>query len=436
MRIVLPIALVLLAANDLSADSDEPEALARKFVEQLQKENFDAAVADFDDTMRKAIPPEKLKEIWKGLQDKFGKLKEFGKLRSEKADKYDFVFVPCVFEKLTLEAKLTFTKDRQVTGLFFLPSKADYKAPRYVKQDAFRELELKIGDDEWTLPGTLSLPTGDGPFPAIILVHGSGPQDRDESILANKPFRDLAGGLASQGIAVLRYDKRTFVHGKNFPKKFTVKEEVIDDVVRAVAVLRDRKEIDHKKIFVLGHSLGAMLVPRIGEATGDEVAGFIIMSGPVRPLEDLIIEQSTYAASLAGELTDEEKAKLEKVKKHVQQIKDLKPTEGSAEEEHIFGAPVSYWLDLRDYQPALTAAKLKQPLLILQGERDYQVTMVDFELWKKHLGDKKNVVFKSYPKLNHLMITGEGKSRPEELAQEGHVDQDVVDDIAAWIKKQ
>src|SRR5262249_23144105 len=149
-----------------------------------------------------------------------------------------------------------------------------------------------------------------GPFPAVVLVHGSGPNDRDETILGNKPFRDLAGGLASQGIAVLRYEKRTRAHAAKLAVKTpTLDEEVTDDAVAAGKLLRRTKDVDPKRVFVLGHSLGATMAPRIGERDPD-IAGLIVLAGATRPLEDLILEQVSYAFSLRGEPSEEDKAEL------------------------------------------------------------------------------------------------------------------------------
>jgi uncharacterized protein len=436
LTLLLSISVVSSLRGDSPPDPAEPEevAHARKFVGLLVKEDFEAAIRDFDDTMRKALPADKLKATWQGLIEQFGKIQKQGPVRVEKSGKYVIVFLPCVFEKITLDAKVVFSKDGQVTGLFFTPPQGEYKAPSYVKAADFREMPFTIGKEEWALPATLSIPVGAGPFPVVILVHGSGPHDRDETIGPNKPFRDLAGGLASSGIAVLRYEKRTLVHGKKMPKNITVKEETIDDVLAAADLLRQRKEIDPKRIFVLGHSLGAMLLPRIGEADA-ALAGLIVMSGPTRPLEDLVLEQITYLMSQRGELTDEKKAQIAELKKQIERVKDPKLSPDTPADELPLGAPASYWLDLRGYQPAIVATRLKQNLLILQGERDYQVTMEDFAIWKKQLADRKNVEFKSYPKLNHLMLAGEGKSVPEEYFRADHVAQDVVEDIASWIKK-
>ena len=183
---------------------------------------------------------------------------------------YEIVYVTCAFEQMSIDTRVVFTKDKQISGLFFSPTKKaapPYQPPDYVKRGSFEEKEVKVGSGEWELPATLTLPVGDGPFPAVVLVHGSGPNDRDETIGPNRPFRDLAWGLASQGIAVLRYEKRTKEHASKLAAGLaglTIKEEVLDDALAAVALLRKVPKIDPRKVFLLGHSLGAMYAPKLG----------------------------------------------------------------------------------------------------------------------------------------------------------------------------
>ena len=98
------------------------------------------------------------------------------------------------------------------------------------------------------------------------------------------------------------------------------------------------------------------------------------------------------------------------------------------------GVAASYWLDLRGYHPEQVARGLQQPLLIVRGERDYQITMEDFDAWKKALSGRPNVEFRSYPALNHMFMAGEGPSSDEEYLKPGHVDPRLVDDIATWIQ--
>jgi hypothetical protein len=268
-----------------------------------------------------------------------------------------------------------------------------------------------------------------------VLVHGSGPNDRDETVGANKPFRDLAWGLASKGVAVLRYEKRTKEHADTYKTKghgeLTVKEETVDDAVSAAAQLRATEGIDPKRVYVLGHSLGGMVTPRIAKAD-PQIAGLIILAGATRPLEDMIIEQTRYLMSLKGTPSADEAAKLAELESAVAKIKKLTSAD-VASPAAILGAPPSYWLDLRQYDPPTVAQGLKLPMLILQGERDYQVTAVDFDRWKSALGGRPAVTFKLYPTLNHLLIAGDGKSTPAEYEKAGHVAEAVVADIAEWI---
>jgi dienelactone hydrolase len=436
MSIIL---LVLpLAALDEAKPADRVPA-ATALLEALVKEDFEAAARDFDDTMKMKSPPDKMKEFWKEAKVRLGALKKRGEARTEKSKDYDIVYIPCEFEKTSLDLKVSFDRDGKVAGFFFVPPRAAYKfePPPYAKADAFTEEAVTVGEGEWALPGTVTLPKGDGPFPAAVLVHGSGPNDRDETLGPNKPFRDLAWGLASRGVAVLRYEKRTREYGPKMLKikdQLTLKEEVLDDALAAAALLRRHKGVDRKRVFLVGHSLGALAGPRLAESD-PALAGVALLAAPSRRLEDVIVDQFTYIFSLNGDLSDKDKEELEKIKKQAEKVKDPKLTAETPSAELPLGMSAAYWLALREYDAPATAAKLTVPVLILQGERDYQVTTDDFEGWKKALASRKNAVLKSYPKLNHLFMEGQGKARPAEYEKAGHVAEEVVSDLAEWIKK-
>ncbi len=414
-------------------------AKARAFIAALANEDFAGARKDFDDAVDKALPEDKLRATWLATQKQFGAFKTQGAIRTERKDSYDIVTVACEFEKSAVDMRLVFDAKNRITGWQIKPPTKDipYTPPAYVRTEAFVERPLTVGAEGWPLPGTLTLPKGDGPFPAVVLVHGSGPNDRDETIGPNKPFRDLAWGMDSKGIVVLRYEKRTREHALRASKEkgLTVKEETVDDAVAAVEALRGVKEVDPQRVFVLGHSLGAFVAPQIG-ARDPKLAGLILLAGNTRPLEDVILEQITYLIGLQGEPTEKTRAYLKKLSEQVARVKDpgLKPD--TPAEDLPLNIPAPYWLGLRGYDPAATAAKLSMPLFLLQGERDYQVTLVDFDGWKKALAERKNVRFKSYPELNHLFMVGKGKATPGEDEQVGHVAPEVVDDVVAWIKER
>lgn len=410
------------------------DAATRKFVELLTKKRFAEATAMFDEKMAAGLPTAELEKMWGQLDQALGGFKEVGALRAEDKAPYRVVVAPCVFANGTVDAKLAWDEKGRVAGLFFTQPQGDYKPPAYASSDVVKR-EVVIGADPWKLPGELVLPPGKGPFPAIVLVHGSGPGDRNESVGPNHPFEDLALGLAARGIAVLRYDKRTKVHAMELGKilaTFTVKDETIDDAVAAAALLRTLPEIDGARVFVLGHSLGGQLAPRIADAD-KKLAGYVVLAGSTGSIGDAILRQTEYMLRLDGDLTPDEDEKLAPLRKHAARILEI---EGGAEAkptEMVFGAPPSYWRDLAKYDAPALAAKIDRPVLVLQGERDYQVTMTDFAAWKKALDGGKKATLKTYPKLNHLMIGGDGPSGPEEYKFASHVDVAVIDDIASWI---
>ncbi len=436
----------LLAAQTPAQGEDPFTLKARALLTAMEKGDYSLATRDFDATMLKVFGPDKIEAMWmKQLPAQVGAFKQQGPARREQLQGYEIVLITCSFEKATLDARVAFDKDGKIAGLGFVPPAppAKYEPPAYADAAKFEETAATVGSGEWALPGTLTMPKGEGPFPGLVLVHGSGPNDRDESLGPNKPFQDLAWGLATRGIAVLRYDKRSKVYGKKIladPKleaAMTVKDETVDDALAAAALLQRTPGIDPKRVFILGHSLGGFLMPRIALAAEPlGLAGFISMAGLTRPLDDTIVRQMTYLYVLAGNtVSEEDRKRLEDIKAAVAKIKALTDADlGSTAK--LLGAMPAYWLDVRGYDPPETAKQVTKPMLFLQGGRDYQVQTVDLENWKKALGGRKDVEFHLYPKLNHLFYEGEGILVPLEYVQRhGSVAPYVVDDIASFIKR-
>src|SRR5436190_6853925 len=422
----------LVVAGQTIAD---PTARATTFVTALSRREFSTAVADFDETMRNVLPADKLKAAWENVETQFGQYQKQTGTRIETRDKLQIVFVTCQFENRLLDVRVVYSAEMKIAGLQFVPPATEYKWPDYVQPDKFRDTEVVIGSGSpWPLPGTLSMPVGSGPFPALVLVHGSGPHDRDEAIGPNKPFRDVAGGLASRGIAVFRYEKRTREHGAKLADGVvTIKDETVDDALTAVERLRKTNGIDPQRVYVLGHSLGGMMAPKVA-SLDPKTAGLVILAGNARPLEDLIVEQLTYLATLGGEPDAIALERLARIKDQAAKVKDPKLSSETPAAELPFGVPAAYWLSFRGYEPAPAAAGLTMPVLVLHGGRDYQVGPADFDLWQKALAGKPRATLKRYPALNHLFMAGEGKATPAEYQKQGHVAAEVIEDIARWMQ--
>lgn len=350
------------------------------------------------------------------------------------------IFIQAVkLERQDVNCIISIDSDGKLCGFYVRPQvkkqKIETNSPpekREIKSATagrFTELEIKIGEEP-SLPGTLTLPEGKRPYPAIILIHGSGPNDRDETVYANKPFRDLAELLVERGIAVLRYDKRTLVYPEECQNKtsFTIDDETVNDALAAVGFLRNTPEIAPDGIWLLGHSLGGMMLPRIASKTAVP-AGYIFMAAPAVSLPELLEEQGIYLLKQDNSLAEAEKEEaLAALKK---QTELLSNPDGTS----LPDAMSAYWKDLSRYNQIVQAKQIAVPMLFLQGKRDFQVHQRHLELWKTALSGRPDCQFILYDELNHLLQPGTGTPGLAEYATPSRVPEKVADDIAAFIRQ-
>ncbi len=436
IALIIVLGIILSGCLEEQPQQQQPvktiEELAINIITLLMKNNFSDVYSFFDSSISSQITGEEFASIWEQqVIPSHGTIIGIVQTRVSNESGYSVVYVTCNFSEVdNLDVKILFNSERKVVSLLVVPIQEEfqYTPPSYVNLSLFNEEEVVIGSGKWMLPGTLTIPNGNGPFPAVVLVHGSGPNDRDETYGPNKPFKDIAWGLASQGIVVLRYEKRT----KQYPNEsaaienFTVEDETIDDALTGVDLLNNSLVVNHSDIFVLGHSLGGMLAPQIA-LQDDRIDGLIILAGPTRSLEDLILEQTQYLANLSG---INQSNQIEFIKDMVEKIKNLDINES----ELVLGAPKSYWVYLSTYDPVVAAQSLRIPMLILQGKRDYQVTMMDFVRWNNTFSKRSSVTLFTYQFLNHFFISGTGVPNNSEYLIEGHVAEEVILDIGVWIK--
>ena len=318
--------------------------------------------------------------------------------------------------------------DGLVIDLYTGPEQAESAETRN-----YTELQLALPVEELNgeLPGTLTIPEGEGPFPALVLVHGSGPSDRDESIGMLKPFRDIAEDLAGKGIAVYRFEKRTLVYGGIMAadRSATLMDESVVDAARAVQMLAGQEKIDPERIFVLGHSLGGTAIPAIDlelKSKPVHARGYILMAPGARRLDEIIRDQYDFLAALMPEAESEREAVFADLDR-------LENPDALKEEDVIAGAYAEYWKWLIGYDAVSLAADIDVPCLLLQGEEDYQVTMEDYQLFRNATEGMDNWIFKSYPGLVHTFTEGKKAEGPAAYTRNGHVSGNVTADIAEFI---
>jgi len=395
----------------------------------------------FAPPLRAMVPPAALQAAWAAEIGRRGPVTFVGTPVSEPAGPgVTVVRIPVTFERGEMTVIVSVTDDGWLAGIQLAPVSAaepakPWEPPPYADRGKFDEQDVTLGSGPLAVPGTLSLPRQGGPLPAVVLLSGSGPHNRDETVGRNKPFKDLAWGLASRGVAVLRFEKVTYAHGSEVVKDrgFTVSDEYLPQAVSAIHLLREHPAVDAGRVFVAGHSLGGTIAPRVAAAESS-VAGLVIMAGGTQPMPWAAVRQVRYIASLDPETAAASEPTIEAMTRQARTVDspDLSPS--TPDSELPFGVPAPYWLDLRGYDPAAAAAALDKPILIVQGGRDYQVTIAhDLAAWQAALGGRPGVTIRVYDADNHLFLPGSGPSTPAEYETPQHMDPAVVNDVADWL---
>lgn len=384
-------------------------------IEALVAKNWLAVVEAFDLDAEPPTPSQ-VEAAWRAQAKGLGEPRAWTRVDRTYQDGLEVRTVHIELERGIVQCLVSVDLETRKLRSLFITRPAP--PPSYIEADRFHEVDVRVGSAPYVLGGTLTLPRGNGPFPAVLLVHGSGPSDRDASVGATKIFRDLAQGLASSGIAVLRYDKRTYTYRAQLSNNISLDDEAVDDGVAAVKLLSVRSEIDPARIYVIGHSLGGLLAPEIAVRAGG-VAGIALLSPPGRLPWEIVREQMRYLGAPRDVLAQTETAVIEL---------SLGVERGS-----LVGMPYSYWRDWAKRDGVAMVKRLKRPTLVLHGTRDYQVTSDDFATWQEGLAKEPYAELVTLEGVNHLFIAGHGTPSPLEYRIENHVDGRVLAKLSAFV---
>lgn len=414
----------------------DPQAVALEVVDLARHGGFSEIEELFAPRLRAAVSAAMLRSAWDGETGARGPIVSIGESVSEPAEEGAVrVSVPVVCADGEFMVVMSVDRTGGLRGLRFAPVTLPWEPPAYATPMRFDERDTVIGSGPLAVPGTVTLPHGDGPRPGVVLLAGGGPQDRDETSGPNKPLKDLAWGLANLGVAAVRFDKVNHRHASRVADMpdFTMTDEYVPHAVAAVRLLQEQSDVDASRVFLLGHSMGGKVAPRVAAAE-PSVAGMVVAAGDAQPMQHAAVRVFGYLAALNPGPAAQ--AAVEAVTRQAALVDspELSPSTPAGLLPFGFGAP--YWLDLRDYDPVAAAAALETPMLVIQGGRDYQVTVEDdLSLWKAGLRDRADVAIRVYEADDHLFFPGSGPSTPADYEAPQHVDPAVITDIADWLNR-
>ena len=415
MRNILLFLMFFFSLPQMRADDYQ---LAQRILDWIKVGEGDSLVSRFHPAIRATLPASSIQKIWTQLEEQVGGFVEQEGWQTEQRD--TLLQEQCLlnFDHGKVRFVLFVDENQYIVGFHFKPIvKNLMQLPEKEQLSRYVERDTCLVNGRVKLPATLCLPVdGTQKYPVVVIVHGIGPTDRDGTLGPNKPYREVARSFAAQGIATFRYDKRSFVYG-SCPNKIgeavTYDTEVVDDAIAALDMVAAFPEIDSRRIFALGHSLGGMLVPRIAMLSRQPLAGMISVSGPSCGLEDWLRMQFRHLAKLEGS----------------------SQAQADSLSDMIYNKmPAPYRAFATAYNPVGTARGLHIPMLFLQGGHDFQVTRCDFERWQKGLEGCEDVHFLWLENGDHLLRDVPEMAVPEIYMRPGKVSSEAVNAVVDFIR--
>ncbi len=421
--------------QEMAFDHAKLESLSKECMNLFVHKDYAGVENMIKASSRSKLNASTLKQAWEQTGEKMGAFLRFVSTDIETKNQNATVVLITEFENNGMTASFSFDENYEIKALYM-----NYQAMEEdlnLEEEDYTQQEISLTSEK-PLQGAIVLPKRVSKPPVVIMVHGSGATNLNESVGAadNRPFEDIAFGLAKRGIASIRYDKRNYSYPETYEelgKNVTIQDEVLNDVSEVIDYATSLDSVDNQRIYVLGHSLGGMLAPKIAQ-DNPAVAGLIIMAGTARRLEDLVLDQNIMLLEQTQQSASQKQKVLSKIKEDVQAIKDLYP--GSSANVY-FNMPTAYWLSLNQINTEEIVKGLEIPILIQQGTADFQVYAdKDYPLWQQLLGEKDTAVFHLYEGLNHLFMQNNGKKDTTEYDIKGHVEEQVIEDMATFIHQK
>jgi len=429
----------MLYSLDIKKDEfEKSNKIALEFIENFTTENYTESYSFFDEKIKSLVSLDQLKQTYTQLESAFGKFKNVVSIGNSKTDNLKISEIVLKFEKSLLNARIVIDSNYNVAGMFFIPTyeRQTNNLISYIDTSRFVENEIEFGNKDFLIKGSLCIPNYIKSLNAVIMLSGSGPNNRDSEIGPNSPFKDIAHGLASKGIITFRFDKRTKIYGKKIFQNnldLTLNEEYYEDTDYAIEFLQNYCKINKikiKNLIILGHSQGGTVIPYIlnNSKFKEDINASIFMATPARNLEVIVKEQYNYIFTLDNTLDSAEQKQLDNLDIQISNLKNNK------EENLPLGLSKQYFnsLDKNDFNGNLTKSQI--PLLIMSCGKDYQVTPVELNIIENILKNNQNVNYKFYDNLNHIFIKVEGVPSPSHYNKVSNVDSQVIEDLVKWIK--
>lgn len=267
--------------------------LSLMYCEEMVEEKFDNIVNDFSSELSAQVNKQTLKQVWNNYTSNIGEYSSEYEITEKSENTLD---VSLKFKDNGLKVSLSFDENKKITGIYLnycdansINGKNEDADDSENKEEKYREIHITIG--EYNVDGLLTLPVSGEKCPVVVMVQGSGQSDYNEKSGDVKPFEDIAIGLAENGIASIRINKRFYQYPELYSDDATIYDEVLNDIYDAIDYVENDKKIDTDRIYLLGHSLGARLGPKIINEK-KSICGFISMAGSPRKLEDIILDQN------------------------------------------------------------------------------------------------------------------------------------------------